>query len=209
MDMPDCEDNYLDSEDYLELVATYGDVGSAGGAPDNGVADVAPRASALLASSGDDVDESTVAAISAGLEEAGEALELNPVAQVELQGANNASAGSAEQPPAEAPHEEVSAPPLPDWQRMVGPSSSGYVYLDGRAVMRIQRGRPAGRLTLSCYRHTGCSMLINIDRAPTDDELKKWFFEVEPNAPESKKEERKEMTKTHLSLARARWTSKR
>lgn len=72
-----------------------------------------------------------------------------------------------------------SSPPLPPpvavsaqpWERCgVPPPVGGYVYAAGRSVMRLQRGKPAGRCTITCYLHRSCNLLLNLDRTPLDAE---------------------------------------
>jgi hypothetical protein len=48
---------------------------------------------------------------------------------------------------------------------------AGYVYLRGRHVLRIQRGKPANSVTVNCYRHPGCILCIRQHKCPDDDTL--------------------------------------
>lgn len=92
---------------------------------------------------------------------------------------------------------------------MQAPSEAGYVYFEGRSVKRIQRNKPACRLTLTCYKHPKCNLLINLDRAPPDEELKKWFFEQDAAPPGSDKATAVEIGRRHLQTARGRWIKRK
>lgn len=71
------------------------------------------------------------------------------------------------------------------------PSSiGGYVYADGRSIMRIQRGKPAGRCTVTCYRHPACNFLLNLDKTPPDEELFAWLFAMPPAPTDMPRHER-------------------
>lgn len=122
-------------------------------------------------------------------------------------GRNNALLDQAG-PTADVAAASAAPAPLEPWQRMTPPSAAGYIYHEGRSVMRIQRNKPVGRLTLTCYRHPGCSMLINLDRPPTDDVLKQCLFEVEPPEAGADKEGRKALAKKHMRIGKARWTAR-
>lgn len=108
---------------------------------------------------------------------------------------------AADPPPGGAP-----APPEP-WADFSPPSASGYVYHGGRSVMRIQRGKPAGRVTVTRYKHPACSVLINADRAPPDVDLYRWLLEVPPANSDMSPAERKALTTQHKASARAQWTA--
>lgn len=94
------------------------------------------------------------------------------------------------------------------WQRLTAPSPVGGYVNDGeRSVLRIQRNKPPGRCTVTCYRHRGCHVLLNLDRTPPDAELYKWLFEVAPATTEHSREEAKALAAEHTSLAKARWSA--
>lgn len=76
-------------------------------------------------------------------------------------------------------------------------------------MLRIQRGKPANRVTISCYRHPSCNILVNESRAPSDQDVFSWLYEVEPVAQGMSKEERQELARRHKKLARDRWTAPR
>lgn len=103
----------------------------------------------------------------------------------------------------------AAAEPKEPWQELTEPSVSGYVYgPHGRSVMRIQRGKPVGRVTVDCFRHAGCHLLINEGRCPSNQELFKWLFEVDVGSPATdSKEARRKLTAEHLKLAKDRWVA--
>lgn len=90
-----------------------------------------------------------------------------------------------------------------------GAPLAGYVYLDGRSVMRIQRNKPVGRCTVTCYRHPKCGALLNLDRTPSDADLLRWLFAM-PAAPQGMpRDEAKEVAKEHSAMAKAKWSQRR
>lgn len=128
-----------------------------------------------------------------------------------LEEAEVPSAASAPDPddaePA-APSEE--AKEEPPWAQLGPPSAtSGYVYFGGRSICRIQRGRPANKVTITCYRHPGCSVLVNAARAPVDVDVYKWLFEIEPATTDMSTPVRQALTARHKAIARERWTASR
>ena len=57
---------------------------------------------------------------------------------------------------------DVTPPPEP-WECLPCPAESGYVYQDGRHIMRIQRNKPCvGSTTVNCYKHPRCSIVVKI-----------------------------------------------
>ena len=101
---------------------------------------------------------------------------------------------------------EPAAPPLAP--ALEGPSPMGYYYLDGRSVLRVQRGAPPKSITINCYRHPNCRMLLGESRCPPDDEeFKAWFFQVEAPRPGASADDRKELAKLHMKLGRDRWSA--
>lgn len=153
------------------------------------------------AAPGGGLEDETVAAVQQAMVEAGLSGE---------DGAEGASSSAAPPPAAEGPppEEVVMAPPQP-WDNFIGPSASGYVHDAGRAVLRIQRGKPANRVTLSCYKHPGCTLLVNENRAPDNLEIFKWFVEVESPHGDMSTAEKRALTARHKALARAKWTAPR
>lgn len=209
MDLAEGELEDLAADELLELEAIYGDSAGDGVGNAIGKEDVEECAEEPVAAQAP--DRETEQAIIAEIVAVSEAVGLEGEDGDDVVG-GHASASGGDAGSAPAADAEPSAPPPPPqdapWASMEGPSASGYVYLDGRSAMRIQRGKPAGRLTLSCYRHPSCNLIINLDRAPDDDELKRWFFEVEPVPPGASKEEKLELKNRHVKSARARWTSR-
>ena len=91
------------------------------------------------------------------------------------------------------------------WQRLGDPSQMGYCYLDGRSVLRIQRGKPKNSCTVTCYRHSGCHLLLTMARCPSTDTLKQWAFEVPALAADASPAERKAQARKHMDMAMGRW----
>lgn len=204
MDMADDEPGAVAPENLLELEATYGTVeGQEATMANQAVgADIAEHISRPLI-----LDEPNPETMHSIAEQTGELvaeLGLEDLPAGEVSGAVSTASAVADEDAAE---DTLQSPPLPPWEQMSEVSRSGYVNYDGRTVMRVQRGKPTGRLTLTCYRHTRCNLLLNLDRAPTDEALKRWLFEVEPNPPGASKELRQELAKQHMGLAKTRWSA--
>ena len=94
------------------------------------------------------------------------------------------------------------------WARLDGPSASGYCYIGGRSVMRVQRDKPRGSTTVNCYMHASCKLLLSNKRCPDDITLKRWLFEVGPARPDAPKETRAALAKEHMSLGRSKWSAR-
>ena len=113
-------------------------------------------------------------------------------------------ASSIDEPPPAPFHAVAEEPPE---ARMSDPGALGYCYMDGRSVLRIQRGKPKGSVTINCYRHTGCALLLSTSQCPDDVTLKRWCLEVAPSLPDATPEERKVAAREHMGLAYWRWRS--
>lgn len=156
---------------------------------------------------GDDLEEEAaafaVAAAAAGVSDEGV---CDPL-QVEEEGVEPPSA--AGEPAAGSSGDGAAPPPVPQpWEEMVGPSPlGGYVYYQGRSVLRIQRDKPKGKCTVTCYRHRRCHFLLNLNRTPTDLDLFKWLFELPPTESSATDEEKKALTARHMGNARAKWSA--
>lgn len=107
-------------------------------------------------------------------------------------------------------HEPVIAvePPPQPWERLGEVSAYGYVYDGARSVMRVQRGKPARSVSVSCYLHPACTLLLTQALCPSDAVLKQWLFEVEAAPPGAPSAERKELARQHMALGRARWSAR-
>lgn len=119
-----------------------------------------------------------------------------------LEDAGASSSADAPAPPA-AEEQPVIAKPV-----VVGPSESGYVFVDGRLAMRILRGNPKGSCSVKCYRHSSCTFLLTLKDAPPDAELIDWFFEVPAAEPGANADTPKALARKHVGLA-DRWRSKK
>lgn len=121
------------------------------------------------------------------------------------------SSGSREPPPAPdaaaSGGEELLARPV--WETLPPPSASGYVYSGGRMVCRIQRDKPKGSVTISCYRHRGCSLMVSQKKAPEDAAVFRWLYEVTESARDSSAEENRVLRDRHMALGRAAWYASR
>lgn len=197
--MADEEDIASVGSDLDELAATYGvagedddgaapgRVGALGGDLEGGMPSV-------------EEDPDVVCAVGQGLDEAGLASALGDM--------SGGAASSSDAPPAAAPHQDLvpPAPVAPDATMMVGdPSASGYMHCEGRAIGRVQYGKPKNSVTINCYRHTNCRLLIAESRCPDLLALKRWLLEVEPAAPGASKAERLEVAKLHMASGRSQW----
>ena len=199
-DMAERECDDLDEEDLLELEATYSGIGHSAPVPHvSGVDDAEGRVEEPLAS--DRSDDATSSAIASHFLEVAHGVGL---ADEALAG-NGASSSSSGVPPLQEPEE---ADELPLWASLTGPSPLGYCNLGLRSVLRIQRHKPKGRCSVTCYRHSACTLLINMPRCPEDLELKKWLFEVPPSEPNATRPERQALAHQHMALGRARWIAR-
>ncbi len=113
----------------------------------------------------------------------------------------------------ESPLEVAGAPPVgvpvEPWRLLGEVTKMGYVYDDEpRSVLRIQRGKPRFSVTVTCYKHRGCHLLLTEARAPSDDVLKQWLFEVPATPKEATVAENKTLSERHRAIARDRgWTA--
>ena len=144
-------------------------------------------------------DPATAAAVAAGVSEFLDGLDIG--AGDATGGADDPSAGGDGVP---------DPPPREPWEELGEPTSLGYIYdSTPRALLRIQRGKPPRNVTINCYRHSGCKMLLSEDRAPDDCTLKRWLFEVPAAAPGSSTMEARSLTEQHMALGYGRWGGKR
>lgn len=121
-----------------------------------------------------------------------------------------ATATSFQEATAATGSEVVVSQPVSLMQRLgiAPPSQMGYVYYDNRSVVRIQRGKPKGSISVKCYNHPGCSWLLSLSAAPSDDEIIGWLFEVPPPPEGTPTAEAKALTKKHLALVE-KWRPRR
>lgn len=199
----DAEVAGLIGDDLDELMATYGDgpVVTRPSDPDNEMDITGPVAEPLPH---DFADRLADEAETAGLLEEGQG---DNSAQESRPGADGAANSAS---PTTLGAEEALAPPLSVWERLSvsEPSPMGYVCHEGKTILRIQRGKPRGNLSVKCYRHPGCSFLLGLARAPPDNEIVEWAFEVPPRTDGTTPAEAKAMAKQHMQLA-DRWRPKK
>lgn len=118
--------------------------------------------------------------------------------------ASSGAASSSDVAPADPPAPAEAAP----WEELSERSALGYFYFRGRSVMRVQRGKPARSVTVSCYRHSRCTMLLTESRCPDDEALKKWLFAVDAPAPGASSAEAKALALEHMALGKGQWSAK-
>lgn len=150
-----------------------------------------------------EIDKGTVAEVEAGFEHIAEAIGLVANFEVGGGGATGASSSSGAPP---APEEE--GPTMAEqqpWERLSEVSAQGYVYDGGRSVMRIQRGKPANSVTVNCYIHSQCKMLLTMRRCPDDMMLKRWFCSVPPPAPGASPEASRALGRKHMDDGLRQW----
>lgn len=119
-----------------------------------------------------------------------------------------AASSSSSAPPMPAPMPAQDAAPDPI-DRLSGPSASGYVYDGTRCVMRIQRGKPARSVTISCYSHARCTMLLTEARCPDDRELFRWLLAVPRAPPGCPTSESRELAAQHMALGKGQWSARK
>lgn len=190
-----CAEEIDDPELLAELEATFGlssHTPLAAGDGGDGAPDAEPDEQPP--------DEEVVRSVAAGV--------LEALASVEGGGDASASAssnGDAAPPP---PQPEVAA--MEPWLALGETTELGYVYdAQPRSVMRIQRGKPKRSVTINCYIHTGCRMLLTEDRCPDDSVLKRWLFEVPAPSPGCSRDEARHLAEQHMALGKGRWGGKR
>lgn len=155
-------------------------------------------------------DPSFIAALAQSVSETAAAIGLDEWEQQVAGGANPASASSAASSTDPAP---IAPPPVAvaevaPWELLSDVSASGYVYdANGRTAMRIQRGKPAKSVTVNCYRHSRCTLLLSQSRCPDDPALKRWLFEVEAAPLGCSTAESKELASKHMAAGKAKWSA--
>lgn len=96
------------------------------------------------------------------------------------------------------------------WQ-MLGPmSGAGYISNEEmRTVLRIQRGKPKKSVTVNCYLHPGCKLLLTEARCPDDEALRRWLYDVPAAAPGASKEDNRRLAEQHMQAGKSRWGGRR
>lgn len=131
-------------------------------------------------------------------------------------GLDEEGAGSASS--SGAPVASGSADPLPaaadlpvaPWEGVSDPSQiTGYMQLDGRTIGRVQYGKPKNSVTINCYRHPNCRLLIAESRCPPLPVLKQWLLEVEAAPEGATQAMRSELAKQHAAIGRQKWFAPR
>lgn len=167
----DAEMEGLLEQDLQELAATYGDGAIAPEAAGHGDA-----GANLLEPEGATIAMDAEFAQAAELADLGGEVDIGLSADAHAAGTGNSAASSSDVAPVAA---ELAAPQtLKQRLGVADPSPMGYVYHDGRSILRIQRGKPKGSLSVKCYRHPGCSFLLGLAHDPGDDELVEWALKL-------------------------------
>ena len=137
-------------------------------------------------------------------------LDLGPEPLVAAGASASSSSGHA------APSEGVVVPEpmiaitvVEPWTRLGEPGVIGYLYLDGRSILRIQRGRPKHSTAINFYQNHGRSQLTIGEAKATNDETKRWAFEVALGIIEPTTAENRELGDRHMAIGRARWYAAR
>ena len=102
-----------------------------------------------------------------------------------------------------APSLDAPPPERLPWEDIAIPESTGYVYHEGKHIVRFQRDNPVGSMTITCYNHPGCRWLTRLRKAPSNLELVKWSFAMAACTSGMSKAEKKEMTRRHIELGKA------
>lgn len=167
----DVEMEGLLEQDLQELAATYGDGAIAPEAAGHGDA-----GANLLEPEGATIAMDAEFAQAAELADLGGEVDIGLSADAHAAGTGNSAASSSDVAPVAA---ELAAPQtLKQRLGVADPSPMGYVYHDGRSILRIQRGKPKVSLSVKCYRHPGCSFLLGLAHDPGDGELVEWALKL-------------------------------
>lgn len=198
MDIAEAEDLLSDDSTMSELFATYG-----------AAAEDDPSCLGRVGGIADDFQDDLPDAEQDGLIATQVAEELSKAAaEVGLEGDLLASSASSTDPPTMVEDGEGQAAPeaaTPALAELTDPSSLGYMYLNGRSIARVQYGKPKKSVTINCYRHPGCRLLLSESRCPDLSELKRWVFAVEAPEPGATQQDKKELAKQHMALGRESW----
>lgn len=180
--------------DLCELIETFADPGLAG-ASESSTDIIEQDAPVGLMESLSRAAEEEAAETGLATEGLGDQLPTGSVAAPDGTAASSSAGPSMPEPVAEP---QAAAP---DTSAPTGPTEMGYVYQEGRAVMRIQRGKPKNSLSVKCYKHPQCTFLLSLRVAPSDAELLQWCVAVLAPAPGASNEEAKALGRQHVRLA--------
>lgn len=92
------------------------------------------------------------------------------------------------------------------WLRLSDPSPLGYLYFEGRSVMRVQVGKPKGSCSINCYFHPGCKAFISEERCPPLLELKQWLFRVPAPEDSATAVQRRALAEQHMEIFKKTWS---
>lgn len=143
----------------------------------------------------DDGDEDTARAVAAGVAQT--MASVDPDEGPAAAGEEGADVADVEAPASE---------PAQLWQALGLVTPQGYVYdSTPRSVLRIQRGKPKNSVTVNCYLHIGCKLLLTETRCPSDEVLKQWLYEVPAPKRGSSRDEVRQLAEEHMQLGKGRW----
>lgn len=162
--------------DLGELVETFAEPGLASAAKGDSESNENVAPASLLESLSMAAEEE---AAETGL--ASEGLGHQPPAE-EMPAPSGTTASSSTSPSMPEPAAEPQAV-APDTSMLTGPTEMGYVYQEGRVIMRVQRGKPKNSLSVKCYKHSQCTFLLSLRCAPSDEELLQWSVAVPAPPP--------------------------
>ena len=101
--------------------------------------------------------------------------------EAELIGLMDAAVEEAREEDASAPGEPSSSSDAPHpGDELPDPSESGYIYFEGRSVLRVVRNQPRTWLGINCYFHRSCQVLIKLSEEPPLRDIKRWARSVGP-----------------------------
>ena len=108
--------------------------------------------------------------------------------------------------------EEPDAVPPPDPPRFgsdfTAPDEDGYVHdAEANRVCRIQRNKPKGRNTYTCFLHPSCQFLINVPRCPPDADYFEYLGEAPPVEPGMTVLERRELRELRVAFGKSKWSA--
>lgn len=149
-----------------------------------------------------EADHDVVTAVATGITAIAEAIGLSSAEGDDAAPSGAASSGDVAPPPASDATRAAAAAP---WELLSEVGPSGYVYDGGRSVMRIQRGKPARSVTVNCYRHSRCTLLLTERRCPDDATLKRWLFDVPAAPPGATTAESKALAVEHMAVGKRQW----
>ena len=126
--------------------------------------------------------------------------------EAELIGLMDAAVEEAREEDASAPGEPSSSSDAPHpGDELPDPSESGYIYFEGRSVLRVVRGQPKSWLCINCYFHRSCQVTMKLSEEPPLRDIKRWARSVDPTPPDAGSEVNKALAAAHKAKAKELW----